>query len=384
MRGSSSGGMPTPVSATVEHRLVAVPAARRSRRGRRAGVYLTALSSRLASTCRIRLRSTATTQRRRRVARLELRRPAPRRRPRRGRRVCRTSSASVDRLARSRIVPVSASEMSISVFSIADDAVGLLEAVGQRLAQRRADRRTRRPSSAMPRRRVIGVRRSCATLSSAPRMPGDQRLDAVEHRVHQRAELVERVAGVVGGHARARCVPSAGCRARCRPASRTRLQRRAREDRAAGQADDSTIEQRRSSSRTRRKRAQQLVRAAPCSCRPGTACRRASRTDTTSSTSPSSPVRSVAHVCSPLERGGSQLRQVEAPPVLRHAEEHDAPRRAPTRARTAARAAAVACVAGSRARAADAAARVGGRVLRRASCWMISRSYCRSEAESRT
>ena len=144
------------------------------------------------------------------------------------------------------------------------DAVGLLEAVGQRVA-RSASRIARRAarSRPSPRRRAIGVRRSCATLSSAPRMPATTASMRSSMRVDEDAQLAERIPG--------RCT---GTRALVRPVRmmpRTvsasvahRLQRRPREHRAARAAAISTMsseveEQRRGGSAGAARRARSVL-----------------------------------------------------------------------------------------------------------------------------
>ena len=298
MRGSSSAGMPAPVSRHRHDDGVGRPGRRAFRRGRRRGVYLIALSSRLASTWRRRLRSTLDDELR--CGRgLDARRRAPRPRPRTARRSA--GSDRPDRVGsrRSAIVPVSASEMSISVLSIAttrsdssrQSASASRSATGSSL---------RSAASAMPRSRVIGVRRSCATLSSAPRMP------AITASMRSSMALTSALSSssaspvFCAGHAR---LGPAGPQDVAHRVGETRSGCSAErgQDGAAGEADDDQREQVKISDAA--EAVQELRRAARCSCRPGTARRRGRRTDATSSTAPPLSRSSVLQVCSPSGAG---------------------------------------------------------------------------------
>ena len=68
-------------------------------------------------------------------------------------------------------------------------------------------------------------------------MPASDGVDAIEHRVDQRAQLVERVAGVLHRHAR---VGAAGPHDLAHRVGELaeRLKRRGGQHRAAGEADD--------------------------------------------------------------------------------------------------------------------------------------------------
>ena len=75
----------------------------------------------------------------------------------------------------SRIVPVSASEMSISAVSVALTRSASSSAGASPSRSAAGSSLAAALLSATLRNRVSGVRRSCATLSSAPRMPRDER-----------------------------------------------------------------------------------------------------------------------------------------------------------------------------------------------------------------
>ena len=168
MCGRSCGAMPMPVSVT--SRRTTGPSRRALTTTRPpAGVYLMALSTQIGQHLtktpgigrhgQIRPRPPS----RRRCA--CLRRRSRTARPLR-RRSCRPPASLTSR----RMVPVSASEMSINVSSMArmrSDSSRLVTSAS-RCTCASSDCSAR---SATPRRRVIGVRRSCATLSRACSMP---------------------------------------------------------------------------------------------------------------------------------------------------------------------------------------------------------------------
>ena len=179
IRGNSSAGIPGPVSCTESR--AAGPSRRISTSTRPPrGVYLTALSMRLAATCSSRVRSPSTTgsaasgnsptgsdeapdeavvdnvipfasatSRYKSIARS-------------------TISDSRTGSRRNCIVPLSASEMSISVVSITStrSASSMVSASASRYRSRSGGPAS--AISAVPRSRVNGVRRSCDTLSSEP------------------------------------------------------------------------------------------------------------------------------------------------------------------------------------------------------------------------
>ena len=82
-----------------------------------------------------------------------------------------------------------------------EHAIGFLDAVGERLAITVGVGWPASAISAAPRSRVSGVRRSCETLSSASRMPGNQPFDLVEHLVEQPRQLVDLIVVRTDGHA---------------------------------------------------------------------------------------------------------------------------------------------------------------------------------------
>ncbi len=162
------------------------------RRGRPRGVYLTALSIRLAATCSSRTRSPDTI-----AAGIAVHRQ--RHALRFGHVAIQVDRALEDVAERQRL----ADERHRAALGLGDvhqrvehdeHAVGFLDAVGERLAVALGiGRRRAAPSPPTPRSRVSGVRRSCDTLSSAPRIPDDQAFDPIEHRVEQRRQLVDRI-----------------------------------------------------------------------------------------------------------------------------------------------------------------------------------------------
>ena len=106
------------------------------------------------------------------------------------------------------MVPVSASEMSISVLSIAMHAVGFLQAVGERFSEcRRVGRGEctlgRGPKPRHRRPEVV------ADVVEGAAHAGDDGVDAIEHRVDERAQFAERIGRVRSGNARDRCGRSA-------------------------------------------------------------------------------------------------------------------------------------------------------------------------------
>ena len=183
MRGSSSAGMPAPVSRHRDDDGIGRPGRRASRRpaGRRVldGV-VEQVGEHLAQPVAIDVGDELRRGRGRRCGRR-----APRRRPRTARRVCRIRSCRSVGSRRSAIVPVSASEMSISVLSIAIDAIGFLEAVGERFAQRRGIVGAQRcfGDAAQPRHRRAQV---VGDVVERAAHAGEHRVDAIEHRVDQR------------------------------------------------------------------------------------------------------------------------------------------------------------------------------------------------------
>ena len=171
MRGRCSGAMPAPGVAYRDDGR-AVVAARPDRDAPRSGLYLIALSSRLAKTCRRRSRSPLTS----------MGSPASeRRRRRRGRLgdvLVELDDLGQQRTERHRL----AWQLHHAGFGLGnvhqrvedrEDPLGLLEAVGQRFALRVRARHRRRRRALRARARPpraggrSGVRRSCATLSSA-------------------------------------------------------------------------------------------------------------------------------------------------------------------------------------------------------------------------
>ena len=181
----------------------AVPFARgrAATRGRPGGVYLTALSTRLARAWRRRARSPATLQARRGLHRRGPR-PCPRPRPRRAR-PSRAAGPPTSRGSRRRaMVPVSASEMSMSVGQHGGHAVALLDA-GRRgpPAPPPAARPREARLSAVARSRCRGVRRSWATLSREPLIPAISASIRSSISLASRPEVVEGVAVAPHRHA---------------------------------------------------------------------------------------------------------------------------------------------------------------------------------------
>ncbi len=135
------------------------------------------------------------------------------------------------------MVPVSASEMSISVFSIATTRSDSSRQSASASRSAAASPRDCSAVSAMPRRRIIGVRRSCATLSSAPRMP------AMSASMRSSIALTwipsSSSASPVfrGRHTRLHLARCAGSRARSSLRRVTGCSAEARERRAAREAD---------------------------------------------------------------------------------------------------------------------------------------------------
>ena len=100
-----------------------------------------------------------------------------------------------------------------------------------------ARRRTRAPASAMPRRRVSGVRRSCATLSRAPRMPVTTRSMRSSIALTRPPSSPSASSGLRGRHPRVGAARAHDAAHRLGQVAH-RLQARARDDGAASQGDD--------------------------------------------------------------------------------------------------------------------------------------------------
>ena len=136
----------------------------------------------------------------------------------------------------SRSVPVSASEISISAVSVAltRSASSSARASPSRSA---AGSCSCSVLSATLRNRVNGVRRSCATLSSASRMPRTSRSMRASIVLMLRAEPIERIAGAAGGDPR---VEASGFEDRVRRGleGAHRRQRHVADEGAAGDGDD--------------------------------------------------------------------------------------------------------------------------------------------------
>ena len=296
MRGSSSGAMPMPVSSTVT--TASRPVACGAQLDAPAGAAC------ISPRCPRGSRAPAAAGSDRRAPRHP---PACRREstgrgpppdPRRGPRSAAPAPQGSAGSSCSRIVPVSASEMSIRVLSIP------------------ATRSDSSRQAARPSRSVGGIVRlqcrlgdpaqageRCAEVVrhvvERPAHAGHDGVDPLEHGVEEHAQPAERVGGVADRHA---CVGAPGAKNLLHGRAKRvhRLQRRPCQQRAACEADDGDA--------TRRARAAHAgsARAGPCggrcSCRPGTSVPSRSRTDATSSRSPL-PMSSAAHICWPLSGG---------------------------------------------------------------------------------
>ena len=142
-------------------------------------------------------------------------------------------------------------------------------------------------------------------------MPAIDRLDAIEHRVDERAQLVERVAACRWPARATRCVPVRMI-SRTVSVSVSRLERRRGEDARRRRAPISD-ERGEVDEQDHAEAPQQLPRAGAVLLPTWNSVPSGSRTDATSSSSPSLPVPSMP-TSARRERRGRELRQVELPP----------------------------------------------------------------------